>query len=115
MEDTPVHGEGTADRAACTTRQCLERHEGELIEVEGTYVFPRQKAFAVSRLALKDGTTIVLSPPKNELRDLFASENDGVTMLLRGRIFTGPIPERYRIIGRTPEPYLLEIERIGKL
>jgi hypothetical protein len=110
-----VNMDERAAHTACTTRPCLEQHEGELIDVEGTYVFPKQKAFAVNRLALKDGTTIILSPPENELRDHFASENDNTRLLIRGRIFTGPIPDKYRIIGRTPEPYLLDIEKIEKL
>ena len=96
----------------CTARPCLERHEGEVIDVEGAYLFPRQRAFAVNKLVLEDGTAIVLSPPDTALRDRFNSDNDGVTMRIRGRIFTGPIPDAYQIIGRTAEPYLLDIENI---
>lgn len=101
-----------ATPVTCTTRQCLEQNEGQVIDVEGVYVFPQQQAFAVNKLVLKDGTRIVLSPPKNKLCDHFAIENDGITMLIRGRIFTGPIPENYRIIGRTAEPHLLDLEKI---
>ncbi len=105
--DTPV---------VCTTRQCLEQYEGQVIDVEGIFVFPKQQAFAVNKLVLKDGTTIVLSPTeKNDLRDYFTSENDGMLMLIRGRIFTELIPEKYRIIGRTAEPHLLDLEKIEKL
>jgi hypothetical protein len=101
-----------ATPTTCTTRQCLEQNEGQVIDVEGAYVFPKQQAFAVNKLALKDGTTIVLSPPKNELRLHFADANDGRTMRIRGLIFTGLIPEQYGVIGRTAEPHLLELERI---
>ena len=96
----------------CTTRQCLEQHEGQVIDIEGTYVFPREKAFAVSRLAFEDGTKIVIGPPAG---GLFTSENDGAVLRVRGRIFTGPIPEKYGIIGRTPEPRLLDVEDIKKI
>jgi hypothetical protein len=101
--------------APCTTRECLEKNEGHVIDVAGTYVFPKERAFAVNKLALKDGTTIVLSPPEGELRDHFARDHDGLTMIIRGRIFTGMIPEKYDIIGRTTEPYLLELEKIETL
>lgn len=101
-----------ATPALCTARACLERHEGQVIDVEGAYLFPKQRAFAVNKLVLKDETTIVLSPPDNTLRDHFKRENDGVTMRIRGRIFTGPIPEQYGIIGRTAEPHLLDLETI---
>lgn len=104
-----------ADDLPCRTLSCLERHEGEMIDVEGSYVFPKQVAFAVNRLSLQDGTLITLSPPANELREHFKSENDGVRMLIRGRVFTGPIPDEYKIIGRTPDPYLLDLEKIVKL
>jgi len=102
MEDIPL----------CTTRLCLEQHEGQVIDIEGTYVFPREKAFAVSRLAFADGTTIVIGPPAG---GLFTSENDGAILRVRGRIFTGPIPEKYGIIGRTPEPRLLDMEKIERV
>lgn len=98
--------------APCTTLQCLQQHEGQIVDLEGLYVFPKQLAFAVSKLELADGTTIVLSPPKNDLRDHLVAENDGVAMRIRGRIFTGQIPEKYRIIGRTTEPYLLDLAAI---
>ena len=104
-----------ASPATCTTRECLEKNEGQVIDVEGVYVFPKELAFAVNKLELKDGTTIVLSPPKNELRDHFANENDGLKMIIRGRIFTGMIPQKYKIIGRTAEPHLLELEKIERL
>lgn len=101
--------------ASCAARECLEENEGRLVDVEGVYVFPTSRALAANRLALRDGTTVVLVPPKNELRRRFVQENDGVAMVIRGRIFTGLIPERYRIIGRTAEPYLLDLEKIETL
>ncbi len=33
-------------------------------------------------------------------------------MTVRGLIFTKQIPDKYEIIGRTPEPYLLDIEAV---
>lgn len=104
--------EDSAAPPLCTARPCLERHEGRVIDVQGAYLFPRRRAFAVSKLVLEDDTTIVLSPPDTALRDHFKSDNDGVTLRIRGRVFTGPIPESYQIIGRTAEPYLLDIEAI---
>src|SRR5262245_9314128 len=97
----------------CATRTCLGENEGQVIEIEGTYFFPKQPAFAVSRLALADGTTVVLSPPpEGERRRHFTAASDGKRMRIRGRIFTGVIPDRYKIIGRTSEPYLVELEAI---
>jgi hypothetical protein len=99
----------------CTARACLDAHESQVIDIEGVYVFPHEQAFAVHRLLLYDGTTIILAPPQGSLRDLFVEANDGASLLVRGRIFCKQIPPRYRIIGRTPEPYLLDLERACRL
>jgi hypothetical protein len=57
------------------------------------------------------GTLIRLSPPKNELLDHFSSTHDGLVMKIRGRTFIKKIPERYKIIGRTADPYLVDIDK----
>jgi hypothetical protein len=100
------------DPVVCTSLPCLQQHEGQLIDIQGRYEFPKQQAFAVNRLRLEDGTTIVLPPAPEGGGGPFASPNDGKPMRLRGRIFTGPIPAKYHIIGRTPEPYLVDLEQV---
>ncbi len=113
--DGMTHSDRPAEYLVCTARACLDAHEGEVIDIEGVYAFPRERAFAVHRLLLYDGTTIILAPPKGSLRDLFIEENDGASLLVRGRIFCKQIPPKYRIIGRTPDPYLLDLERACRL
>ncbi len=102
------------DPPSCGTRRCLEGHEGEMVDITGRYIYPKEPAFAVNKLELKDGTTIVVSVPQNELADMFIEENDGAELTIRGRIFTGMIPDKYRIKGRTAEPHLLDVERVER-
>ena len=101
----------TAGKApACADLACLSKHEGEMIEADGTFVFPKEKAFARNKLSLGDGTIIILSQPADEaVRGKLTGDNDGKRMKVQGRIYTKDIPEKYRIIGRGPEPYLVDI------
>jgi hypothetical protein len=96
--------------ASCADLACLQAHEGELVEIVGTYVFPRKKAFAHNKLSLSDGTmVIVTSPDDGGMRAQLSSENDGKRLTVRGRIYVKDIPEKYGIIGRTPDPYLMDV------
>lgn len=98
---------------ACADLACLTQHEGEMIEAEGTFVFPKEKAFARNKLSLGDGTTIILSQPADDaVRAALTGDNDGKRMKVHGRIYTKDIPEKYRIIGRGPEPYLVDIASV---
>jgi hypothetical protein len=112
MTDPSRPSPSPTDAKPCTTRPCLAENEGQVIDVEGKYVFPSEPAFAVNRLALTDGTTIVLNTSNEELRRHFVAASDGKPMRIRGRIFTGAIPDRYKIIGRTPEPHLVDLEAV---
>lgn len=94
----------------CADLACLSQHEGEMIEAEGTFVFPKEKAFARNKLSLGDGTTIILSQPADEaVREKLGADSDGKRMKVQGRIYTKQIPDKYRIVGRGPEPYLVDI------
>ena len=97
----------------CTSRAHLEQNEGRLVRAQGTFQFPTEKAFARNKLLLDDGTTIVLSRPKDEtIAARLVESNQGMRMTIRGLIFTKQIPDKYEIIGRTPDPYLLDIEAV---
>jgi hypothetical protein len=99
---------------ACADLACLTQHEGEMIEADGTFVFPKEKAFARNKLSLGDGTTIILSQPADDaVRGVLTGDNDGKRMKVQGRIYTKDIPEKYRIIGRGPEPYLVDIASVS--
>ena len=99
---------------ACADLACLRMHEGEMIEADGTFVFPKEKAFARNKLSLADGTTVILSQPADDaVRGALTGDNDGKRMKVQGRIYTKDIPEKYRIIGRGPEPYLVDIASIS--
>ncbi len=98
----------------CADLACLTQHEGEMIEADGTFVFPKEKAFARNKLSLADGTTVILSQPADDaVRGALTGDNDGKRMKVQGRIYTKDIPEKYRIIGRGPEPYLVDIASIS--
>ncbi len=97
----------------CADLACLSKHEGELVEADGTFVFPKEKAFARNKLSLGDGTTIILSQPADDaVRGKLTGDNDGKRMVVQGRIYTKDIPDKYRIIGRGPEPYLVNIAAV---
>lgn len=92
----------------------LERQEGTLVRVQGAYRFPTEKAFARNKLVLNDGTEVILVPPYPERQaELLVAANQGRTMVVRGRVYVKDIPARYRIIARTPDPYLLEIDDLA--
>jgi hypothetical protein len=103
-------GMAAAQEVKCTTLSCLQHHEAEVVRAEGVFRTPKQRAFGVNELVLEDGTRIKL-PPEREQASLSAA-NDGKRMQVRGRIFTGMIPEKYGIIGRSPDPYLVEVDRV---
>jgi hypothetical protein len=108
----PSHTESSSQ--PCTDMPCLLRHDEQVILAEGTFVFPKEKAFARNKLSLSDGTIIILSPPSDEaVRAQLSRENDGKYMTICGRIFTKQIPEKYGIISRTPDPYLVDIADIS--
>lgn len=110
QEQSPMDSSRSA-HPACTDLTCLTQHEGELIQAEGTFVFPKEQAFARNKLSLSDGTTIILSQAKDDaVRGRFTADNDGKRMKIVGRIYIKAIPEKYRIIARTPDPYLVDIE-----
>lgn len=99
--------------ASCTDRPCLEAHEGQLIELDGTFVAPvdpKRKGLHLHKLALADGTLIILDFDRDHpVRAKLSKSNDGKRVTIRGRIFTKEIPERYGIIESTAGPYLLDI------
>jgi hypothetical protein len=93
--------------ASCTDLACLSAHEGEVIELAGTLSLPddpKRKGHHLHHLVLADGTRVVLDEPAP-----LAGLADGAQIKLHGRIFVKTIPERYGIIERTAEPYLLEL------
>jgi hypothetical protein len=116
--DSPVIANRLAANIAepapvCTSRALLEQNEGRLVRVQGTYRFPIEKAFARNKLTLDDGTTVVLSRPTDEtMAARLVESNQGVRMTIRGLIFSEHIPDKYGIIGRTPDPYLLDLDAV---
>lgn len=99
--------------ARCLDLACLEANEGNVVEVEGTFAFPRdprRKGQHLYRLSLTDGTSLVLpAPPAGEFRRRLSRDNDGKQLTVRGRIYTKTIPEQYGIIERTADPYCVEL------
>lgn len=103
----------TAAAPLCVSLADLERHEGARVRVQGTFRFPTEPAFARNKLILDDGTTVILARPQDaKLAESLREANQGKRMTIRGLIFIKAIPEKYKIIGRTPDPYLLDIEAV---
>jgi hypothetical protein len=99
--------------AACRDLRCLEAYEGQLVDVEGQFAFPRNPELKGQHhymLALADATRVVLPRPRDEaLLMKLSHANDGERLIVRGRIFVRDIPERYGIVERTSAPYLLDV------
>lgn len=96
----------------CNTYNCLEKHDGEIIWVEGRYRHPPPKSIEPKRIKLDEDTLVVLSKLDDEAANKLNNTNDGEIMQVKGRIFTGKIPDEYGVIARTPEPYLIDIREI---
>ncbi|MCR9174098.1 MAG: hypothetical protein NXI10_16475 [bacterium] len=91
----------------------VKSQEGELISVVGKYKCQDpNKAFSTHELVLKDGTRIVLVVSSyNDVDNIFTSKNHNKRLEVVGRVYVDEIPERYNIISRTDDPYMVEIEK----
>jgi hypothetical protein len=98
---------------SCSERACLEANEGDVIDIAGTFVFPpdrKRKGQHRYTLSLVDGTKVILPNPKDDAtRAQLSRANDGKRVTVRGRIYTRNIPDRYGIIARTADPYVVEL------
>ena len=112
--EMPMHTPDASTTAPlCTSLAELAKHEGTPVRVRGTFRFPTEKAFARNKLLLDDGTIVILSRPVDlAVAAVLAKSNQGARMIVRGVAYAKEIPARYRIIGRTPDPYLVDIETI---
>lgn len=94
--------------AVCQDLACLEANVGQVIDVEGTFVFPpnsKRKGQHLYRLTLADGTSVVLHERHAKLtRDI-----DGKRVVARGVHDKHPLPDRYNIIEAVGDPYLVEL------
>ena len=98
------------------TRDDLVQHEGTLVQVEGTFRFPTEKAFARNTLMLDDGTIVVLPRPSSGIGAAELVEaNTGSRLVVRGLIYVNEIPAKYKIIGRTRDPYLVELTAVERV
>ena len=93
------------------SRADMEGLEGQPVRLRGTFRFPTEKAFARNKLELEDGTIVILSRPADEaVAAVLVEANQGARMTVSGVIYAGMIPERYKIISRTPDPYLVDVD-----
>lgn len=98
-----------AATATCHDLACISAHEGEVIDLEGRFAFPpdrSHKGTAQFKLALGDGTIVVLAPDAR-----LTSELGERVIVVRGVVYSRPdrIPARYGIIQSTPNPYFVEL------
>ena len=93
--------------ASCADLACLSAHEGRVVELAGTLSLPdnpKRKGHQLYHLVLGDDTRVVLYDDER-----LAGRANGAHLIVRGRIFVKTIPERFRIIERSSDPYLLEL------
>lgn len=101
-----------AQDPTCDNMKSLIEHEGKRVFFEGRFSYPKTAAFATNKLILSDGTSLMLPPSQGELEALFSAKQDGAMMRMSGIAYYRNIPERYKVIGRTTDPYLFEVERV---
>lgn len=98
------------------TRADLVKYEGTPVQVEGTFRFPTEKAFARNTLVLDDGTIVVLPRPSSGIGAAELVEaNTGSRLVVRGLVYVNEIPAKYKIIGRTRDPYLVELTAVERV
>lgn len=98
------------------TRDDLVQHEGTPVQIEGTFRFPTEKAFARNTLVLDDGTIVVLPRPSTGIGAAELVEtNTGSRLVVRGLVYVNEIPAKYKIIGRTRDPYLVELTAVERV
>jgi hypothetical protein len=98
------------------SRAELAQHEGRPLRVEGTFRFPTEQAFARNKLVLDDGTEVILPRPSSGPGAAeFVLANSGARLAAFGVVYLKEIPAKYRIIGRTPDPYLVELTAVELL
>lgn len=112
----PTAPAATPTAPTARTLADLKAHQGVPVRIEGTFRFPTEKAFARNKLALDDGTTVILPRPETGpgAAELTAA-NTGKRMAVHGVVYVEVIPDRYQIIGRTPDPYLVELAGVELL
>ena len=94
--------------AICGDKRCIETHVGQVIDLAGTFPAasdPKRKGKHMHRVALLDGTSIILHAKHAKL----TGDRDGRPIMVRGIVYTTEIPDRYGIIQRTSDPYCVEI------
>jgi hypothetical protein len=93
-----------------TTIADLRRDEGKPVEVTGAFRFPTEKAFARNELELADGTKVVITPPYDDAtKAVLVEANQGARLRVRGTVYIEVIPDKYEIIGRTADPYMVDV------
>ncbi len=107
---------GSPPAPVARTLADLKAHQGVAVRIEGTFRFPTEKAFARNKLVLDDGTTVILPRPETGpgAAELTAA-NTGKRLAVHGIVYVEVIPDRYQIIGRTPDPYLVELAGVELL
>ncbi len=105
--------EDDARVTSCGDLACLQAHEGEVVDLVGTFGFPpdrKRKGQHRFTVTLADGTKVILpNPATDALRETLAADNDRQPVAVRGRIYTRDIPEQYGIIESTADPHVVEL------
>lgn len=86
-------------------------NEGELLYYEGIFKCMEEKeAFSTHQLLLSDGTAIILNLGSFvDSNEVFTKAMNKKCIRIQGRIYIGTIPEEYKIIARTTNPYMVDI------
>lgn len=88
----------------------IVENDGEKVSVKGIfYAREIKRAFSTNHLLLEDKTKVILSGKQNILTE----QLNGKNLVIEGIIYLKSIPEEYGIIGRSSDPYLLDITNVS--
>lgn len=94
------------DSAIHNSLSSLRPLEGQKVVVRGNFRFAGNLTFANSKLVLADGAVVALPTPLES--QLLQERDNGKVVTVEGLIFFDVIPERYGIVARSPDPYVLD-------
>ncbi|WP_148639424.1 hypothetical protein [Aquimarina longa] len=95
----------------------MKKNEGKFLSITGRFSHQKENIlFSTHRIILKDKTKIVLL--LNEYKNtgkVLIKENNGKYITVIGKVFINEILEKFDLISRTNNPYLVDIKSIELL
>ena len=114
MQENQAQGEMPSEIKAspiCSNRDCIKDHDGKRLIIQGVFSPKKRKEqLSQDKIVLGDTSVVVLVLSGEQRKKLEARAGQAVE--IEGIVYCANIPEKYRIIGRTGDPYMVEVIKI---